>query len=51
MKQESAIVTEMNMSTRLERTSLRGMSVSSWAGEEPKRGDRSVDFTLNEAEQ
>ena len=49
MKQESVMVTVMNKSTRLERTSLRGMSVSSWAGAAPKRGDRSVIFNLNGA--
>ena len=49
MKQESAIVTVMNTSTRLERTSSRVMSVSSWAGAEPKREDRSVTFNLNGA--
>ena len=49
MKQESVMVTVMNKSTRLERRSSRGMSVSSWAGAEPRRGDRSVISILNGA--
>ena len=49
MKQESVIVTVMNMSTRLERTSSREMSVSSWAGAAPRKEDRSIIFNLNGA--